>query len=56
MGSPTAPSDAQYVKLVKAGHLAEFGQPESVSVNERGATVKLNLPRQAVALLVVDWK
>jgi xylan 1,4-beta-xylosidase len=56
MGSPSAPNDRQYEQLLKAGQLTELGQPETVSVNDGSATVKLNLPRQAVALLVMDWK
>ena len=56
MGSPTAPNDAQYDQLVKAGQLAEFGKAEKVSVKDGRASVKLNLPRQGVSLLVLRWE
>lgn len=56
MGSPTAPNDAQYAQLVKAGQLAEFGKAENVSVKEGKASVKVTLPRQGVSLVVFGWK
>jgi xylan 1,4-beta-xylosidase len=56
MGSPSAPNDAQYLQLVNAGQLAEFGKTENVKVNGGHASVKVNLPRQAVALLVFTWE
>jgi xylan 1,4-beta-xylosidase len=54
MGSPSAPNDRQYDQLLKAGQLAELGQVETVSVRDGKATVKLNLPRQGVALLILQ--
>jgi xylan 1,4-beta-xylosidase len=56
MGSPSAPNDRQYDQLLKAGQLAELGTAETISVKDGGATVKVNLPRQAVSLLVFEWK
>ncbi len=56
MGSPPAPNDAQYAQLLEAGHLATLGPPESVRVTDGSVAMKLNLPRQAVALLVVEWQ
>jgi xylan 1,4-beta-xylosidase len=56
MGSPTAPSDAQYVQLLKAGQLAELGTPEVVRVENGAAKLSLKLPRQAVSLLVFEWE
>ena len=53
MGSPTAPTDAQYTQLVKAGQLDEMGAAENVRVENGKATVKIKLPRQGVSLLVL---
>ena len=55
MGSPTAPTDAQYAQLLKSGQLGELGEPETVGVENGKAVVHLNLPRQAVSLLVLTW-
>jgi len=54
MGSPFAPNDKQYAQLVAAGQLAEAGAPQPVSVTGGRASVKITLPRQAVALLVLE--
>jgi xylan 1,4-beta-xylosidase len=56
MGSPTAPTVAQYARLLKAGQLAELAAPETVRVENGKAVVQVKLPRQAVSLLVVEWK
>jgi xylan 1,4-beta-xylosidase len=56
MGAPTAPGDAQYAQLVKAGQLAEFGNAEKVNITSGSTAVKLILPRQAVSLLVFSWE
>jgi xylan 1,4-beta-xylosidase len=55
MGSPQPISPEQYAQLEKAGHLAELKQPETISVEKGNATVKFNLPRQGVSLLVLTW-
>ena len=55
MGSPTAPTDVQYVQLLKSGQLGELAAPETVGVENGKAIVHLNLPRQAVSLLVLTW-
>jgi xylan 1,4-beta-xylosidase len=55
MGSPPAPSPAQYAELVKAGQLATMGHPETVRVQDGKAEVKFKLPRQGVALLILQW-
>src|SRR5262249_27115149 len=56
MGSPTAPTDAQYAQLVKAGQLAtDSTATQTVAVKDGAATLKLTLPRQAVALLSLEW-
>ena len=55
MGSPQTPTPEQYSTLEKAGQLAEMAAPE-LSANAAGVrTAKLKLPRQAVALLVLQW-
>jgi xylan 1,4-beta-xylosidase len=54
MGSPTAPGDAQYARLLKSGQLAELGDPEKIQVKNGKAIVHLKLPRQAVSLLVLE--
>lgn len=55
MGSPTAPSDAQYAELVAAGQLVALGAPDAVVVEHGEARVELTLPRRAVSLLVLEW-
>ena len=56
MGSPTAPTGAQYDQLVKAGQLAtDSAAPAAVSVTGASGSLKLTLPRQGVALLVLEW-
>ena len=55
MGSPTAPTPAQYAQLEQAGKLAALGPPETVDVKDGKATVKFNLPRQGVSLLKLTW-
>jgi xylan 1,4-beta-xylosidase len=55
MGSPSAPSDAQYERLVGAGRLAVLGSPAGPRVAEGAARLQITLPRQAVSLLVLEW-
>ena len=55
LGSPTAPNDAQYAQLLAAGQLATLGAPSVVPVKDGAATLKFNLPRQSVSLLVLEW-
>ncbi len=56
MGSPTAPSDAQYAQLVKAGQLAvDTGAPATVALQQGAAKLKMALPRQGVSLVVLEW-
>jgi xylan 1,4-beta-xylosidase len=53
-GSPTAPNEKQYEAMFKAGQLAELHAPETVRVGDGKATVRLQLPRQGVSLLVIE--
>lgn len=55
MGSPQKPSVQQYLELEKAGQLAEMNSMEQVSVKNSSANLHLNLPRQAVSLLVFEF-
>jgi xylan 1,4-beta-xylosidase len=54
LGSPVAPNDSQYAQLRKAGQLATIEDfPRAVTVTGGAATLAVNLPRQAVSLLVL---
>jgi xylan 1,4-beta-xylosidase len=54
MGSPIAPNDAQYGRLIEASRLAVL-RSEEVPISSRGAELTVRLPRQAVSLLVLEW-
>jgi xylan 1,4-beta-xylosidase len=56
MGSPQKPTPEQYAELERAGQLATPDAPAPLQVEKGAATVRLTLPRQAVSLLVVEWK
>jgi xylan 1,4-beta-xylosidase len=56
MGSPAQPTPAQVAELEKAGHLAVLGNLETVPVKSGKASVYLQLPRQAVTLLVFEGR
>jgi xylan 1,4-beta-xylosidase len=56
MGSPAEPNPEQYAKLERAGKLAALGDPVPLQVENGSAVVRLTLPRQAVSLLVIEWK
>jgi xylan 1,4-beta-xylosidase len=55
MGSPQRPTAEQYAALEKAGRLTAMGEAAAVTSKDGKATVRLNLPRQAVSLLVLSW-
>jgi len=55
MGSPLPLSGPQFSELEKAGQLAMNGPPEKVRVEDGRVNRKFKLPRQAVALLVMEW-
>ena len=55
MGSPQKPSPEQYRTLAQAGQLAALPEPRAVEVENRRASLRLSLPRQAVSLLVIEW-
>jgi xylan 1,4-beta-xylosidase len=55
MGSPPRPTPAQYARLEKAGRLAELTPPQTVRVKDAAAALRIELPRQAVSLLLLEW-
>lgn len=56
MGSPEKPTDEEYAKLEKAGQLATLGERETVRIQGSSASLRFELPRQAVSLLVLAWE
>ena len=56
MGQPQQLSPAQFAKLEAAGKLGEVAQPKNLRVRNGTAKIKLDLPRQGVALLVLPWQ
>ncbi len=54
MGSPPFPNQEQYARLVAAGQLAPPEGPAPLAVAGHAATLHFTLPRQGVALLVID--
>jgi len=56
LGSPIAPTRAQYAQLETASQLASLSEaPASVALENGAATLTFPLPRQAVSLLVLSW-
>jgi xylan 1,4-beta-xylosidase len=55
MGSPLQPTAEQHAQLEKAGQLTELEAPKTVTVEKGQVQVHMNLPRQAVSLLVFDY-
>jgi xylan 1,4-beta-xylosidase len=56
MGSPIAPSRAQYDRLEAVAQLARLEEePATVRVESGAATLAFALPRQGVSLLVLEW-
>jgi xylan 1,4-beta-xylosidase len=56
MGSPPQPTPQQYARLERAGQLAALGAPQTVRVSNGSATLRFELPRQGVSLLVLEWR
>jgi xylan 1,4-beta-xylosidase len=56
MGSPQTPTPEQYQDLVRAGQLQQLNEPTMIDVQEGATSIPLQLPRQAVSLLVLEWK
>jgi xylan 1,4-beta-xylosidase len=56
MGSPIAPSEAQYRQLEEASRLAELRDaPAALSADQGRVRLEFVLPRQGVSLLVLEW-
>jgi xylan 1,4-beta-xylosidase len=55
MGSPLMLSSKQIAELGKAGQLAELEPPKKIRVENGRTALHVNLPREAVSLLVVEW-
>jgi len=56
MGSPLTLSGKQYAELERAGQLAELQRPETIRVRDGQAVLSFTLPREAVSLLVIEWR
>ena len=54
LGSPQAPTPQQYEQLQQAAQLASIWPDEKIDVAGGTATIEFSLPRQAVALLVIE--
>jgi xylan 1,4-beta-xylosidase len=55
MGSPANPTPAQVVELQKASELAELGPASTLETPDGTATVRMQLPRQAVSLITLTY-
>jgi xylan 1,4-beta-xylosidase len=56
MGSPANPTPAQVAELQKASELAQLGKPSTFKTPGGKATVKMQLPRQAVSLVTLRYR
>jgi len=56
MGSPIAPNEDQYAKLLAASELARLDAPAEVGVTDGTAKLSFELPRQGVSLVVVSYQ
>ena len=56
MGSPAGPSDAQYQTLLAAGQLQTLeSEPPSAHIEHGTATLRFNLPRHGISLVILQW-
>lgn len=55
MGSPQAPTPAQYADLQRASELALLESPRWIDVSNGTAEITLALPRQGVSLIKLEW-
>jgi xylan 1,4-beta-xylosidase len=55
MGSPQNPSDKQILQLEKAGQLQTLGKSMKQKVKNGQVIVNIDLPRQGVSLVKLDW-
>jgi xylan 1,4-beta-xylosidase len=54
--SPQKPTAEQYAQLEKAGQLSQIDGPATATINNGQASLRFILPRQAVSLVVLEWK
>ena len=55
MGSPLAPTAAQYAQLIGAGQLERLGAATTGRAEKGSLSLRFELPRQGVSLLVIEW-
>jgi xylan 1,4-beta-xylosidase len=55
MGSPARPTSAQVIELQKASELAQLGGTTTLPTRDGKATVQMQLPRQAVSLVILSY-
>jgi xylan 1,4-beta-xylosidase len=55
IGSPQNPSAEQVAQLERAGQLQLYTSPQWIENKNGKATVKIELPRQAVSMLKFVW-
>ena len=55
MGSPQNPTQDQIAELEKAGQLEMLSEPEEIKITNNVATIKMQLPRQAVSLVKISY-
>ena len=55
MGSPIAPNETQYRRLIESSKLTTLETPARLAVANGAATVPFTLPRQGVSLLLIEW-
>ena len=56
IGSPQSPTAEQYALLEKAGQLGALSEQEPLRISGGAAELRIELPRQAVSLIVLDWQ
>ena len=56
MGAPANPTKAQIAELQKASELAQLGATSTVKTGDGKALVKMQLPRQAVSLIILSYE
>ena len=56
MGKPAHPTPAQIAELRKASELAQVGATSTLKTRNGSALVKMQLPRQAVSLIILNYK
>jgi xylan 1,4-beta-xylosidase len=56
MGSPANPSPEQISELQQASELALLAPPSTVKISGNSTTIRMQLPRQAVSLVVLSYQ